>query len=306
MNKRVLAHIALLSVNVIYGANYLIAKGIMPDYIGPSGFIFFRVTGSVLLFILLGSFIKEKVDKKDFGRLILAGLFGVTINQLMFFNGLNLTSPINASIIMTSNPILVLIISHIMLKEVITRNKIAGVLIGGLGAVLLLISSKQASAGHASLSGDLMVFINAMSYGVYLVIVKPLLAKYKPITVIMWVFIFGWCFVLPFGISQAMEVDWQALPTSVIWGVVYVILFTTFLAYLFNIFALKIVSPSIASTYIYLQPVIAGLFAYIVDYYLHNDNGYSQDITWFKLLCTLMIFTGVYLVSKRKAVYAKS
>jgi drug/metabolite transporter (DMT)-like permease len=122
----------------------------------------------------------------------------------------------------------------------------------------------------------------------------------------MWVFIFGWCFVLPFGISQAMEVDWQALPNSVIWGVVYVILFTTFLAYLFNIFALKIVSPSIASTYIYLQPVIAGLFAYIVDYYLHNENGYSQDITWFKLLCTLMIFTGVYLVSKRKAVYAKS
>lgn len=306
MNKRVLAHIALLSVNVIYGANYLIAKGIMPDHIGPSGFIFFRVTGSVLLFILLGSFIKEKVEKKDFGRLILAGLFGVAINQLMFFNGLNLTSPINASIIMTSNPILVLIISHIMLKEVITKYKIMGVLIGGLGAVLLLISSKQANAGHASLSGDLMVFINAMSYGVYLVIVKPLLAKYKPITVIMWVFIFGWCFVLPFGISQAMEVDWSELPNTIILGVIYVILFTTFLAYLFNIFALKIVSPSIASTYIYLQPVIAGLFAYIADYYLHNENGYSQDITWFKILCTLMIFTGVYLVSKKKAVYAKS
>lgn len=305
MNKRVAAHIALVLVNVIYAANYLIAKGIMPDYIGPSGFIFFRVTGSVLLFILLGSFIKEKVDKKDFGRLILAGLFGVAINQLLFFNGLNLTSPINASIIMTSNPILVLIISHIMLKEVITKNKILGVLIGGLGAVFLLISTKQASTGHASFSGDLMVFINAMSYGVYLVIVKPLLAKYKPITVIMWVFIFGWCFVLPFGINQALEVDWQSLPSSIIWGVVYVIIFTTFLAYLFNIFALKIVSPSVASTYIYLQPVLAGLFSYLVDNYLHNENGYSQDITWFKLLCTLMIFTGVYLVSKRKAVYAK-
>lgn len=305
MNKRAIAHIALFSVNVIYAANYLIAKGIMPDYIPPSGFIFFRVSGSVLLFILLQSFVKEKVEKKDFPRLILAGLFGVAINQLLFFNGLNLTSPINASIIMTSNPILVLIISHVMLKEVITKNKIAGVLIGGLGAVLLLMSTKNAVTGHASLTGDIMVFINAMSYGVYLVIVKPLLNKYKPITVIMWVFVFGWCFVLPFGINEAMEVNWQEMPTSVMMGVVYVIVFTTFLAYLFNIFALKIVSPSVASTYIYLQPVLAGLFAYLVDLYLGSNDGYSQDITWFKVLCTLMIFTGVYLVGKRKAVYAK-
>jgi drug/metabolite transporter (DMT)-like permease len=304
MNRRSLAHVALFLVNVIYAANYLIAKGIMPDYIPPSGFIFYRVSGSVLLFVLLQSFFREKVDKKDFPRLILAGLFGVAINQLLFFNGLNLTSPINASIIMTSNPILVLIISHIMLKEVITRYKIAGVLIGGLGAVLLLASTKQAATGHASLTGDLMVFINAMSYGVYLVIVKPLLAKYKPTTVIMWVFIFGWCFVLPFGLPQALEVDWQEMPTSVIMGVIYVVVFTTFLAYLFNIFALKIVSPSVASTYIYLQPVLAGLFAYLLDLYLNSDDGYSQDITWFKGLCTIMIFTGVYLVGRRRAEYA--
>lgn len=305
MNKRAIAHIALFLVNVIYAANYLVAKGIMPDYIAPSGFIFFRVSGAVLLFIILQSFAKEKVERKDFGRLILAGLFGVAINQLLFFHGLNLTSPINASIIMTSNPILVLIISHVILREVITRNKILGVVIGGVGAVLLLISTKGANAGHSSLTGDLMVFINAMSYGVYLVIVKPLLSKYKPLTVIMWVFIFGWIFVLPFGFQQALDVEWSALPSSVIWGVFYVIVFTTFLAYLFNIFALKIVSPSVASTYIYLQPVLAGLFAFFVDKWYGNEEGYSQDITWFKVFCTLLIFIGVYLVGNKKAIYEK-
>ena len=304
MSKRAIAHLALFFVNVIYAANYLVAKGIMPDYIAPSGFIFFRVSGSVLLFILLQSFVKEKVERKDFARLILAGLFGVAINQLLFFNGLNLTSPINASIIMTSNPIMVLIISHIILREVITRNKILGVAIGGFGAVLLLVSAKGA-VGHASITGDLMIFINAMSYGVYLVIVKPLLNKYKPITVIMWVFIFGWCFVLPFGFQQALDVEWSTLPSSVIWGVLYVVIFTTFLAYLLNIFALKIVSPSVASTYIYLQPVLAGLFAFFVDKWYGNTDGYSQDITWFKVLCTIMIFIGVYLVGKKKAVYEK-
>jgi len=305
MGKRPIAHITLFLVNVIYAANYLVAKGIMPDYIQPSGFILLRVAGSLLLFLTLHFFIKEKVEKKDFGRLILAGLFGVAINQLLFFNGLNLTSPINASIIMTSNPILVLVISHMMLREVITKNKILGVLIGGAGAVLLLLSTKQGGSQHASLTGDVLIFINAMSYGIYLVIVKPLLSKYKPITVITWVFTFGLIFVIPFGLPQAIEIDWQALPSSVLWGVFYVVIFTTFLAYLLNIFALKIVSPSVSSTYIYLQPVLAGLFAFLADSWFNNENGYSQDITWFKLLCTLMIFTGVYLVGRKKAVYEK-
>ena len=143
MGNRAIAHIALFLVNVIYAANYLVAKGIMPDFVQPSGFILLRVGGAVILFLILKLFVKEKIEKKDYGRLILAGLFGVAINQLFFFNGLNLTSPINASIIMTSNPILVMVISHIMLREVITRNKIIGVLIGGLGAVLLLISTKH-------------------------------------------------------------------------------------------------------------------------------------------------------------------
>ena len=303
MPRRGWAHIALFMVNMIYAANYLVAKGIMPDFIQPSGFIFFRVGGSVLLFFILHFFIKEKVEKKDFGRLVLAGLFGVAINQLLFFNGLNLTSPINASIIMTSNPILVLIISHIILREVITKMKVLGVVIGALGAVLLLVSTKSGNSIHASVTGDLMVFFNAMSYGIYLVIVKPLLSKYKPITVIFWVFFFGFLFVLPFGFQQAMEVEWSELPISVIWGIFYVIVFTTFFAYLLNIFALRIVSPSVTSTYIYLQPVLAGLFAFLLDHFSENGPGFSQDITWFKLLCTLMIFTGVYMVGRKKAVY---
>lgn len=305
MSKRTLAHIALLSVNVIYAANYLVAKGIMPDFVEPSGFIFYRVSGALFLFYLVFLFNKEKIERKDIARLVLSGFFGVAINQLMFFNGLNLTSPINASIIMTSNPILVLVISHMMLREVITKSKILGVVIGGLGAVLLLLSAKN-SLGHASLQGDLYVFINALSYGIYLVIVKPLLSKYKPSTVIFYVFLFGWIFVTPVGINQAIRVEWSSMPLSILIGVFYVIVFTTFFAYMLNIFALKIVSPAVSSTYIYLQPVLAGLFAFIGDRMLNEVNGYSQDITLFKIFCTLLIFIGVYLVGRKKAVYEKA
>jgi len=298
MSKVLKAHLTLLLVNVVYAANYLVAKGIMPDYIGPSGFIFYRVTGAVILFFIIKTRIKERIDKKDWIKLALAGLFGVAINQLLFFNGLNLTSPINASIIMTSNPIMVLIISNVLIREKITRLKLLGIIIGGAGAVLLLVSTKGQNQGHASFWGDVMVFINAMSYGVYLVIAKPLLKKYNPITVITWVFFFGWILVTPFGIKQAIEVDWAAMPINIIWGVVYVIIFTTFLVYLLNVYALKVLSPAVASTYIYLQPVLAGLFAFLFDYFSNNQQGYSQDITWFKVFTTLMIFFGVYLVGR--------
>ena len=299
MSSKVLrAHLTLLLVNVVYAANYLVAKGIMPDYIGPSGFIFYRVTGAVILFFIIKTRIKEKIDNKDWIKLALAGLFGVAINQLLFFNGLNLTSPINASIIMTSNPIMVLIISNVLIREKITRLKLLGIIIGGAGAVLLLVSTKGQNQGHANFWGDVMVFINAMSYGVYLVIAKPLLKKYNPLTVISWVFFFGWILVTPIGINQALDVDWAAMPINIIWGVVYVIIFTTFLVYLLNVYALKILTPAVASTYIYLQPVLAGLFAFLFDYFWNSQQGYSQDITWFKVFTTLMIFFGVYLVGK--------
>lgn len=105
-----IAHAALLTVALIYGANYLIAKGLMPALIGPSGFIVLRATGAAALFWVVYAFRFERIRRDDLLRLALCGLFGVASNQLMFFNGLSLTSPVNASIIMTSNPILVLVV----------------------------------------------------------------------------------------------------------------------------------------------------------------------------------------------------
>jgi drug/metabolite transporter (DMT)-like permease len=177
------AHLALLGANIIYGANYIIAKGIMPNKIGPSAFIFLRILGAGILFWILKSFIKEKVEKKDFLRLIFCGVFGIAINQLLFFHGLNLTSPIDASIIMTSLPVLVMIYSFFMLNEKITRNKLAGIAIGAIGAIILIVYSNK-SGGTSSLLGNLFIFINAASYGLYLVLVKPLMKKYNTITII--------------------------------------------------------------------------------------------------------------------------
>lgn len=295
MNKQLLAHVALFAVAIIYGVNYLVAKGLMPDLIGPSGFIFIRVTAAGLLFWGIYAFQRERVAPSDIPRLMICGLTGIAVNQLLFFNGLNATSPVNASIIMTSNPILVLIASAVILKTKITYRKIGGIALGASGAIALLLLSAQSSLVHVSWQGDLMIFLNAMSYGIYLVLVKPLMAKYKPMTVIAWVFLFGWLIVAPIGWNQFTEIKWSLFDGKHIGGVIYVVLGTTFLAYLLNVFALRIVQPTVVSVYIYLQPLLAGIFAFVFAAFGADD--YTGDINGLRLLCALAIFIGVYLVS---------
>ena len=295
-NNILKAHLALLGANVIYGANYLIAKGVMPNKIGPSAFIFLRILGAGLLFWFIKSFIKEKINKKDFPKLILCGLLGVAANQLLFFHGLNLTSPIDASIIITAIPIVVLIFSAIILKEKITKNKLLGLAIGGIGAILLIWYGNTAE-GTSSLLGNLLIFVNACSYGLYLVLVKPLMKKYSPLTVISWVFLFGFFFMLPFGIPDILRTDFSAFTTNTYIAVAFVIIGTTFLAYLFNIYALKTVAPSVTGSYVYLQPAVSFIMVSIYAYGFGNSE-YAQDINPVKIVSCFLVVSGVYLISK--------
>ena len=290
MSTNLKAHIALLSANVVYGINYTVAKDIMPEFISPFGFIFCRVTGALLLFWIVFSFSYEKVDKKDLLLLAVCGLFGVAANQLMFFHGLNITTPINAGIIMTSNPIFVLIASAIILKNRITWLKISGIIVAITGALLLLLFKNDFSFGSETISGDIFIFLNALSYGTYLVLAVPLMKKYKPLTVITWVFTFGFIYVFPFGIEQFTQIEWSSFSSTVWWEFAFVIIGTTFFAYLLNIYGLKNLSPSIVSTYIYLQPLLATIFAITAG----KDN-----LDWIKIVAALLIFSGVYLVGKR-------
>ena len=95
MNKRTLALLAALIATSIYGLNHTIAKGLMPTYIGPFGFILVRVLGASILFWIIGIWgPKERIDKKDWKRIVLCAFFGMVINMLMFFKGLSLSTPI--------------------------------------------------------------------------------------------------------------------------------------------------------------------------------------------------------------------
>jgi drug/metabolite transporter (DMT)-like permease len=298
MKQIILAHLALLGVNVLYGANHLLAKGVMPDYMGPNAFIFFRVSITALLFFLMFKlFVRQKVDKKDYLRLALCGFFGVAMNQLFFFNGLELTSAFNAGVIMTSTPILVVVLAYFVLKESITFLKLIGVIIGAVGAIALMLVGHV--DGFDSSIGDLFILINALSFGIYLVLVKPLMTKYNPLTVITYNFLFGLLFVVayPNVIDELINTNYSLFPFEIVLKTGYVIIGATFLTYLLNIYALKHVSPSVSGSYIYTQPMMVILFTLVF-----AEIGWSEDytgaITFEKIAYMLMIFSGVYLISR--------
>jgi drug/metabolite transporter (DMT)-like permease len=293
MNKKSIAHLCLFGANLIYAINYTVAKTVMPEYVEPLGFIFMRVIGATLLFWLCYVlFSYQKIERQDIPRLLLCGLFGVALNQMLFFEGLNMTTPINASVIMVTNPIIVLVISAFLLSEKITFRKLIGIVFGAIGAISLFSNGGDFSLLNSSQSlGNLLVLINACSYGIYLVIVKPLMKKYHAMTVISWVFLFGLIFVIPFGQEEFSAIEWSNMPTNIIYAIVFVVVGTTFLAYLFNIIGLRTLNPTTVSTYIYLQPILASIIAISVK---------SDQLDWNKIISSLIIFIGVYLVSMEK------
>ena len=298
MGKNILfAHLALFTVNALNGASHVIAKGVMPLYVSPNVFIAMRVVGATTLFWIVKSFrIKEKIARKDLFLCAICGVFGVANNQLFFFHGLNLSSSINAGIIMTLNPIMVAILAYFILKEPLSMLKSVGILLGAIGAVLLTLAAGTGSGD--SVLGDLFFFINALSYGIYLVLVKPLMKKYSPLTVITYVFSFGTMYVLLFPptISDLMTTNFATIPAEVWWKITYVIVGVTFLAYLLTVTALKYLTASVSSSYIYFQPMMVILFTFLFSS-IGLVEDYTATITWEKVMYMLIIFSGVYITS---------
>jgi drug/metabolite transporter (DMT)-like permease len=280
---------------VIYAITFVIAKVLTQDTIGPQGLVMLRVLGVIPLFWLTDFlFIKQKTNRKDIPMLILLAVFGVTINQSLFIKGLSLTSPISAAIMMITTPILVIIVASILIKEKITWLRTLGIIIGFAGAAMLMLTAANQSANRADNPvGDLLIFINALSWGTYLVLVKPMMKKYHTVTILRWIFTFSAFAIVPLGWKEFHEVQWHSLSSETIFNLFFVVFFTTYLAYLLNVYALHALSPSVVSAYIYLQPLLTAAIAI--------STGHDE-ISWQKVISALLIFAGVYLASMRSKV----
>ena len=292
MSKRTWALIAATLVSIIYGVTFTIAKDVMPKYVQPFGFITMRVGGSVLLFWLISFFgPKEKIAKEDFPRILAAAFFGVALNMLTFFKGLSYTSPIMGAVLMVTTPMIVLILSAIIMKERMKKRKMFGIILGLAGTVTLILYGKSVVNAPNATLGNLLVFINAVSYGFYLILVKKLMDKYNAFTFVKWIYTFGFILVLPFGWNEFHAINLAIIPMDIFWKIGFVVVFSTFLTYLLNLVSMRELKPTTVAVFIYLQPLFATIFAV----------GLGKDeLSLVKLLSAVLIFAGVYLVTQKK------
>ncbi len=292
MSRRTLAIFAAIGATTIYGLNHTIAKGVMPTHVQPFGFIMLRVIGASVLFWAISVFgPKEKIDRKDYPRMLVCALLGMGANMLVFFQGLALSTPINSAVLVTTTPIIVLILSAVIIKEYISKRKVFGIGIGLLGALGLILFGAEVRMDAPNIPlGNFLILMNSVFYGSYLIGAKKLLEKYHPFTFMKWLFTIGIFICLPFGYSQLIDIQWSRLPLDAAGGIAFVVIGTTFCTYLFNIFALTQLRASTLSAFVYVQPLIGIVFAMAM----------GQDrLTLIKILAACLVLLGVYLSSKK-------
>ena len=288
-------HIAILIVNIIFGLNIPIAKEVLgTGGIDPLALTYFRVIGATLVFWFASIFIKsEKLTKKDYLLLSLCSIFGVSLNQTSFIVGLNTTSPIDASLIITLTPIITMLISAAYLKEPITSKKFIGVLIGCLGAVVLILNSRYFNTGGSrSWLGNMLCLLSCISYASYLVFFRDFIKTKHPVTLMKWMFLFSIIILTPITAPAAVAVDFSSIPPAIFFRILYIVLMATFLTYLLIPIGQKTLRPTTLTMYNYIQPIIAAIVAIVV----------GQDIFgWDKAISAVLVFIGVYIVTKSKS-----
>jgi drug/metabolite transporter (DMT)-like permease len=287
---RTWAHLSLLAANIIYGLNFSIAKAVMPDFIKPFALVSLRSIIATSLFWMTSLFMpKEPVSRKDLLYLFGCSFFGVVINQVLFLVGLDMTSPINSS----TNPIFAFVFAALILKERVSFLKGSGLTLGLAGVLLLILQNGTPDVESTTFLGDIYTLVNTISWAFYTVIIKRMLEKYHPITVMKWTFFFGMFTTIPAGYNQWSTMDWSSIPVNAWFGIGFVVLFATYLGYLLISFGLRRLSPTIVSTYTYTQPIIAAYLASLL----------GQDhIDIFMVMSALLIFAGVFVVSRQKKI----
>lgn len=291
-NQKTTAHLALLFTNLFFAINLSAVKHLTNLQLAkPFGINVVRVGISVLLFWMM-YFLKPtniQIKKKDWMRLFWCAVTGIAINQLLFLKGLSLTYPVHASLLMLTTPILIVFFAAWVLKEKTGGLKLLGLILGIAGAAVLILSKNNVTERNNIITGDLLIMINAISYTIYFILVKPLMLKYNAAVIIRWVFTIGLVMVLPFGWTEFTEIKWASFEAIDFLSISLVTITGTFLAYLFNIYGIKILGASAAGFYIYTQPFFATAIAMI---FLH------EPLQLYKIVAAVLIFTGVYLANK--------
>ena len=298
-NKNLHGHLFALTANVMWGLMSPIGKTALQEFSAIS-VTTFRMVGAAAAFWILSIFCKqEHVDHRDMLKIFFASLFALVFNQGIFIFGLSMTSPIDASIVTTTLPIVTMIVAAIYLKEPITNKKVLGIFVGAMGALILIMSIQAANSGNGSLIGDLLCLVAQISFSIYLTVFKGLSQRYSAVTINKWMFIYASMCYIPFSYQDISVIQWTSIPMVAILQVLYVVLGGSFLAYLCIMTAQKLLRPTVVSMYNYMQPIVATIAAILMG---------IGSFGWEKGIAITLVFLGVYIVtqSKSKADFEKA
>lgn len=283
----------MLGANVMWGLMSPLAKYAMnTGAVTPMTITELRVAGAMVLFWMVSLFgPRERVAPRDLLRLFAASLLAIVFNQGCFIFGVGLSSPVDASVITTSMPLLAMVFAALFLKEPVTGKKIAGIAAGALGALLLVLgghSETGRTAGGAYVWGDVLVLLAQCSYALYIVLFKDFVTRYSPVTIMKWMFTYAFVCVLPFSFGGVAATDWPALGGGAIGAIAFIVAGGTFLSYMLVVVGQKRLRPTVAGMYNYIQPLVASIVA--VCWGMDRFNVV-------KVLAVVLIFSGVYLVT---------
>ena len=291
-------HGSMLGANVMWGLMSPMAKFVMVGgAVTPLVVTDLRITGAMVLFWIASFFQKpERVTPKDLLKLLGASLLAIVFNQGCFIFGVGMTSPVDASIITTSMPLLAMVLAAIYLKEPITGKKVLGIAVGATGALLLILGSHQVSevkaAGNHYIWGDLLVLLAQLSYALYFVLFKNFVNKYSLITIMKWMFTYAAICFIPFSYRDFSAMTTMSFSATVWMEVGYVVLFGTFFAYILMLVGQKTLRPTVVSMYNYIQPIVGTTVSVFLGMGVFG---------WTKALAAVLIFVGVYVVTQSKS-----
>ena len=292
MKEKAIGHLACFIAYAIFGINIIVCKDLTSSrLISPIALFGLRSLGAGLLFWLISYFLpKEKVDQKDFGKIMMASLLGFFLTQVTFLMAIPDITPMDCSIVSSLSPIYTMFIAAYALKEPITLRKAGGVAISFFGIIYLIMNSVTGAGGTIETSwvGILLMIANSLSFSLYLGLFKPVITKYSVITFMKWIFLFATLFSFPRTVSELRTFDYSLLTSTYLSELAFLIICSTFITYFLIPLGQKRIRPTLVSMYSYVQPIIA----IVISIWVGMDT-----LSWQKLLAAAMVFGGVVLVN---------
>ena len=283
----------MLGAEFMWGVSAPLGKVILAGGVTPLMLTDCRMVGAAALFWVLSLFTgRERVEGRDLLLMFFASLFGIVLNQGLFLFGLGLTSPVNASIITTSSPIITMVLAAVFLGEPVSRLKVGGVFLGALGALILIAGGGGSGDAEGSPLGDVLVVAAQLSFSCYLVLFKRLTSRYSPVTLMKWMFTYASVCVIPFSYNEWACAGLGDVGSDAWWGVAAFVVGPTFVSYLLLLVGQRFLRPTVTAMYNYVQPIVATLAAVWM-----GVGGFSV----LKGVAVVLVFCGVGMVARSKS-----